>query len=84
MALPPLSSSDHNIIHLIPIYKPLLKSGQVATRKVEMWSGNAVEELTGALECSDWSVFNHSADLDERTEVISSYILYFKGSQPNK
>ena len=48
VALPPLGSSDHSTILLIPTYTPLLKSGKVATREVEMWTGNAVEELKGA------------------------------------
>lgn len=70
VALPPFGSSNHSTILLIPAYKPLLKRGKVASREEEMWTGNAVEELKGALECTDWSVFNHSSDLDERTEVI--------------
>ena len=81
VALPPLCSWDHNTILLIPSYKSLLKRGKVATREVEMWSGNAVEELKGALESTDWNAFNNStSDLDERAEVISSYILYLKDS----
>lgn len=50
-----LGSSDHNTILLIPTYKPLLKRGKVATREVEMWTGNAIEELKGALESTDWN-----------------------------
>ncbi|KAK0136843.1 hypothetical protein N1851_026972 [Merluccius polli] len=78
VALPPLGSSDHNTILLTPTYKPLLKRGKIVTREVEMWTDNAVEELKGALESTDWNVFNNSTTLDERVDVISSYILYLK------
>ncbi len=79
IALPPLGSSDHNIILLIPTYKPLLKRGKTATKEVEMWTEDAIEELRGALECTEWDVFKHSSStLDEMTEVISSYTLHLK------
>ena len=79
VALPPLGSSDHNTILLTPTYKPLLKRGKIVTSEVEMWTDNAVEKLKGALESTDWNVFNNSTtDLDERVDVISSYILYLK------
>ena len=72
-----LGSSDHNTILLIPI----IKSGTVASREVEMWTGKTVEELKGAFESADWNAFNNSAaDLDERAEVVSSFILYLKDS----
>ena len=79
VALPPLGFSDHNTIFLTPTYKPLLKRGKTKTRQVEMWTDSAIDEHKGALECTDWSVFN-SSDLDERTEVISSYVKYLKDS----
>ncbi|KAK0145574.1 hypothetical protein N1851_015528 [Merluccius polli] len=79
VALPPLGFSDHNTIFLTPTYKPILKRGKTTTRQVEMWTESAIDELKGALECTDWNVFN-SPDLDERTEVISSYVKYLKDS----
>lgn len=56
IALPPLGSSDHNIILLIPTDKPLLKRGKAATTEVEMWTEDAIEELRGALQCTEWDV----------------------------
>ena len=44
-----------------------------------MWTDSGIDKLKGALECTDWNVFN-SSDLDERTEVISSYLKYLKDS----
>ena len=36
-----------------------------------MWTRDAVDELKGALESTDWNVFNNSStDLDERPGVI--------------
>jgi len=31
-----------------------------------MWTENAIDELKGALECTDWDVFSEGADLDGR------------------
>ena len=46
-----------------------------------MWTRDVVDELRGALESTDWNVFNNSStDLDERPGVISSHILYLKDS----
>lgn len=46
-----------------------------------MWTGEAVEELRGALKCTEWDVFkDSSSNLDEMTDVISSCVSYLKNS----
>lgn len=46
---------------------------------MEMWSDGAINELKGALELTDWDVFN-SSDLDERTDAVTCYVNYLKDS----
>jgi len=59
--------------------KTLLKRGNY--KRSGNGTENAVEELRGALESTDWHVFiNSSTELDDTVEVVSSYILYLKDS----
>lgn len=48
-------------------------------RKVELWTIDAIDELKGALESTDWNVFN-SSSMDERTDTVISYVNYLKDS----
>lgn len=46
---------------------------------MEIQTEDAIEELRGALKCTEWDVFKHSlSTLDEMTEVISSSALHLK------
>lgn len=69
---PPLVSSDHNTVHLIPTYKTVLKSSKPIVKNMQVWSENSIESLKGCILCTDWDIFN-SADLDESMEVITDY-----------
>ena len=42
---PPLGSSDHNIVQLIPAYKQLLKTGTVEEKTVTLWNDEGIEQL---------------------------------------
>ena len=48
MSLPPLGRSDHNIVQLIPRYRPLVQREPTVTRTIKEWSDDAVDinELT--------------------------------------
>lgn len=43
--LPPLGHSDHNLVHLISVYKPLVKQQPPTKRSVRRWTEEASEEL---------------------------------------
>ncbi|KAK0150901.1 hypothetical protein N1851_007984 [Merluccius polli] len=75
--LPPLGSADHNCVHLIPAYRTCLQRGKVETRQVKAWSEEATLALQGCLDCTLWEEFvNSSRDIDELTEVVSSWVAY--------
>ena len=61
VSLPPLRRSDHNIVQLIPIYRPLVQREPTVTRTMKEWSDDAVEKLEGSLDCTDWDVFVESS-----------------------
>lgn len=75
--LPPLGTADHNCVHLIPAYRTCLQRGKVLTKRVKLWSEDAVQELQGCLDCTVWEEFiTSSRDLDELTDIVSSWISY--------
>lgn len=75
--LPPLGSADHNCVHLIPVYRTCLQRAKVETRQVKVWSEEATLALQGCLDCTLWEEFVHSSqDIDELTEVVSSWVAY--------
>ena len=48
VSLPPLGRSDHNIVQLIPRYRPLVQREPTVTRTIKEWSVDAVEKLKGS------------------------------------
>lgn len=48
--LPPLGCSDHNLVHLISVYKSLVKQQPPMTRSVRRWTEKASEELRYCFE----------------------------------
>lgn len=69
----PLSNSDHNVIHLIPIYRSVLRRSKPIVRTVKIWSTNSIETLKGCYLSTNWDIF-HEPDLNISTDVITSYI----------
>jgi len=75
VSLPPLGRSDHNIVQLIPRYRPLVQREPTVTRTMKEWSDDAVEKLKGSLDCTDWDVsLNSSSDINELTKSVCGYI----------
>lgn len=52
--LPPLGRSDHNLIHLQPLYKPQVQRLPVTTGTVRRWSWETDEALQVCFELTDW------------------------------
>lgn len=74
MAGPACGSSDHNTVHLFPVYKTVLKREKVRKRQVQLWNEEPSLALQGCFDCTDWSVFTDSSDnIDELTDVVCSY-----------
>lgn len=74
MAGPALESSDHNTVHLYPVYKTVLKREKMRKRQVQLWNEESSLALQGCSDCLDWSVFPDSSDnIDELMDVVCSY-----------
>ena len=63
------------MIHLLPIYKQLIKREEPKTRKIKVWNNETTETLKGCFDCTNWGVFfNQENDIDVIVESISDYI----------
>ena len=72
----PLGQSDHNMIHLVPLYKQSLKRTKPIIKTVPRWSESAIAELQDCFTCTNWDVFHDPDDIHGTTEVISDYITF--------
>ncbi|KAK3572430.1 hypothetical protein QTP86_032650 [Hemibagrus guttatus] len=74
-----LGLSDHCLVHLLPTYRPKLKSAKPVVRTVKRWTSETEQDLQACFECTDWSIFEAGAtDLDELTETVTSYISFYE------
>ena len=72
--LPPLGSSDHNTVFLLPKYTPVSKSTPKQITK-QIWSTSNIDKLLNCLEDTDWATLLNNDDINA-TEKFSSYILF--------
>ena len=74
---PPIGDIDHNTVHLVPIYRCVLKRAKCVERLVKVSDGDRVARLQGCFDCTNWDVFRDSCDsLDELTDVVTSYVSF--------
>ncbi|KAG1967816.1 hypothetical protein F2P79_003022 [Pimephales promelas] len=73
---PPLSNSDHNIIHLIPTFKCAIKKSRPISKTVSVWQDETNETLSGCFLATDWDVFYQDNDIDRIAETITGYIQF--------
>ena len=74
--LPPLGKSNHNLVHLWPLNKPLMQQQPVTSRSVRRWTSENEEALRDCFETTVWDEFSDSfgEDIDGLTDCITGYI----------
>ncbi|XP_049908650.1 uncharacterized protein nek6 isoform X1 [Epinephelus moara] len=81
LPLPPLGGADHNCVHLILVYRTVLRREKVLTKQTKLWTDDAIMSLQGCYDCTAWDTFTEtSSDIDELTDVISSYVTFCEDS----
>ena len=71
--LPPLGKSDHNLIHLTPLYTPLVKRQPLTICSIRKWKKGDEEILRDCFETTDWHVMLDSFGEDMgRAPLIAS------------
>ena len=75
--LPPLGSSDHCMLKLLPLYRQKIRREKAKRIQVKKWDADSVDMLKGCMDCTDWDVFiKSSANVNKATNVISGYITF--------
>ncbi|KAI3372130.1 hypothetical protein L3Q82_006986 [Scortum barcoo] len=76
LPLPPLGRADHNLVHLLPVYKTLVHRQPAVTHTVKKWSEEAEEALKDCFNTTLWDVFSdaHGEDIDSLTHCLTDYI----------
>lgn len=72
----PLSTVDHNTIHLIRAYHTKLQREGVVKKLVKVWDNNARETLKGFFDCIDWEMLTQGGSLEQVTDVVTHYITF--------
>lgn len=55
---PPLGKSDHNVVHLLPKYKAVIKRTKPAVKQIQVWSDKSKEQLRGCFDTTNWDILN--------------------------
>ena len=71
--LPPLKTSHHDSVYLIPKLTPVSKSLPTYTTK-KLWSSANIDRLLNCLEETDWSSLLPNNDVNSQATVFTSYI----------
>ena len=76
--LPPLQNSDHNMIYMIPRYKPKLKQNKPRTVKKTVLNETSSDELNACFELTNWEIFEQEAygDVNILTDLVTSYVTF--------
>ena len=78
---PPVSRSDHNVVHLLPKYRQKVKTQEPISRVSQIWTSESVDELRGCFEATDWEVFTSSCDnAEELADTVSCYVTFCEQS----
>ncbi|KAI4903430.1 hypothetical protein NFI96_002603 [Prochilodus magdalenae] len=74
--LPPLGRSDHSLVHLLPVYKPLVHREPAVTCTVKKWSKETEEALKDCFESTVWEELSdpNGKDIDSLTHCITDYV----------
>lgn len=74
---PPLGKSDHNVIHLLPKYKAMLKRTKPVIKQIQTWSGTNKDQLRDCFDNTNWDTFFESCqDGNELTDTLTTYIKF--------
>ena len=72
---PGIGNSDHNVVHLLPKYKQMLKTVKPVRKEVKAWNESNVQSLKACLADTDWEVFDEE-NINLSCDVINDYIQF--------
>ena len=72
---PPLSTSDHKMLHMVPKYRQKIKQSKPEKKTIRLWDQGTNDQLQACFECTDWNVLvDDTETIDRNVDVITSYI----------
>ena len=72
---PPLGDSDHNMVHLVPVYRQQLKLRKPIQKLMPRWTKSSIQSLQGCYACTDWDAFREPGQtIHEYTEIVIDYV----------
>ncbi len=66
-------NSDHNVVHMIPVYRSKLKKSKPEKKLIRLWANESIQQLKACFDWTNWDIFEEGS-LDERTTVLNDYI----------
>ena len=77
LPMPSFSASYHNSVFLGAVYKPSFKRFQLVETMLKCWSEDSISALQTCFQCTSWNVFFDTVeDINELTDLISSYVMF--------
>ncbi len=77
---PQLGRSDHNVIHLLPKYRQMLKRTKPVIQPVWSWTKDSVANIRDCFQSTDWDLFFNDFNCCNRHELlnytITGYIIF--------
>ncbi|KAI4880800.1 hypothetical protein NFI96_015512, partial [Prochilodus magdalenae] len=69
-------TSDHNLVHLLPLYKPLVHGEPVVTHTVKKWTAETEEALKDCFNTTLWEELcdPYGEDINGLTHCITDYV----------
>ena len=81
--LPPLGSSDHNAVQLIPTYQTRHKLTKNTKIRKQIINDDTIEKCKAVFDTTEWQMF-FSEDIDQTAESISDYINFTLSNSTNE
>ena len=75
---PPLGSSYHNSVLLMPLYTPSFRRLPCEEKTVKCWSDDSTSALQACFECTDWQCFFDACgdNMNYLCDTVSSYVTF--------
>lgn len=72
-----LGEADHDLVLLLPKYRPVVQREKPRVITIKQWSDDALDQLQDCFDRTDWEMFVDTADdIHELTDTVSSYIKF--------
>ena len=76
--MPPLKSSDHVMLRMLPIYKPKLKQTKPTEFNRQSLDTDCIDKLNACFDLTDWDLFITDAqgDVNKLVDLVTSYVSF--------